>query len=454
MYLDGREPADVADELQGGRRMKILYVCHRFPFPPKRGGKIRPFNMIRHLSRGPRGDGRARSRARRRKREEGAGIAAHLRSVTRWRGAATPVQALRMVARLPTPHAVVDGLLLFAARSRGACASCSRGERFDLIFVHCSSVAQYVERRARRPEDPRLRRHGFAEVARVRALQAVSAVARLLARRRASSSARSGGSRARFDLCTATTRAEWETLDGYGTGAATDWFPERRRQRLLRADRRAPTTPTRSLRRAHGLLPEPGVHVRFLRERAAAAAGAPAGDRSSLIVGADPSPAVRALGELPGVTVTGSVPDVRPYLRRSALMVAPLNIARGTQNKILEAMAMGVPVVTSAAAAGGVDASPTEHFLVADDRRVRRGRPARCSSDPAERARLPAAGRGGCSRTTRGSVDAAARRHHRALRDDASMPRDCDAHRDDAAAFSRRAVRRAAELELTDRAIR
>ena len=64
------------------------------------------------------------------------------------------------------------------------------------------------------------------------------------------------------------------------------------------------------------------------------------------------------------MTVTGSVPDVRPYVRRSALMVAPLNIARGTQNKILEAMAMGVPVVTSRVAAGGVDAVDGEHFLV------------------------------------------------------------------------------------------
>ena len=81
------------------------------------------------------------------------------------------------------------------------------------------------------------------------------------------------------------------------------------------------------------------------------------------IVGADPSPAVRRLADLPGVTVTGSVPDVRPYLRRSALMVAPLNIARGTQNKILESMAMGVPVVTSRVAAAGVDAIDGTHFL-------------------------------------------------------------------------------------------
>src|SRR5207244_1233355 len=85
-----------------------------------------------------------------------------------------------------------------------------------------------------------------------------------------------------------------------------------------------------------------------------------------LIVGANPSSPVKKLGDIPGVVITGSVPDVRPYLRRSALMVAPLKIARGTQNKILEAMATGIPVVTTSVAAGGVDATAPEHFVVAD----------------------------------------------------------------------------------------
>jgi glycosyltransferase involved in cell wall biosynthesis len=84
------------------------------------------------------------------------------------------------------------------------------------------------------------------------------------------------------------------------------------------------------------------------------------------IVGADPSAAILRLGDLPGVTVTGSVPDVRPHVTRAALTVAPLRIARGTQNKILEAMAMGVPVVCSTVASGGVDAVPDEHLLTAD----------------------------------------------------------------------------------------
>jgi sugar transferase (PEP-CTERM/EpsH1 system associated) len=84
------------------------------------------------------------------------------------------------------------------------------------------------------------------------------------------------------------------------------------------------------------------------------------------IVGTNPSHAVRDLTTLPGVTVTGHVPDVRPYLFDAAVAVAPLRLARGTQNKILESMAMGIPVVATAVAAKGVAAVPGEHLLVAD----------------------------------------------------------------------------------------
>ena len=111
------------------------------------------------------------------------------------------------------------------------------------------------------------------------------------------------------------------------------------------------------------------------------------------IVGAEPSAAVRRLGTIEGVTVTGSVPDVRPYLARAALTVAPLRIARGTQNKILEAMAMGVPVVASRLAAGGVDAVPGQHLLVADTPGEQCDAILRVLGDVRERARLSQAGR-------------------------------------------------------------
>ena len=63
--------------------------------------------------------------------------------------------------------------------------------------------------------------------------------------------------------------------------------------------------------------------------------------------------------------VTGTVPDVRPYLQHAAVVVAPLRVARGIQNKILEAMAMARPVVVSSAAASGVTAVPGVDFEIA-----------------------------------------------------------------------------------------
>jgi sugar transferase (PEP-CTERM/EpsH1 system associated) len=84
------------------------------------------------------------------------------------------------------------------------------------------------------------------------------------------------------------------------------------------------------------------------------------------IVGRSPAPAVRALaGE--GVSVTGTVPDVRPYLQHAAVVVAPLRLARGIQNKILEAMAMGRPVVASRECAESITAQRGSELATAAD---------------------------------------------------------------------------------------
>jgi len=89
-------------------------------------------------------------------------------------------------------------------------------------------------------------------------------------------------------------------------------------------------------------------------------------DASFTIVGAYPTRAVRRLAQTPGVTVTGRVDDTRPYLRRAALFAAPLRIARGIQNKVLEAMAMGLPVVGTSAATQGIEGAAEGTFVVAD----------------------------------------------------------------------------------------
>jgi len=84
------------------------------------------------------------------------------------------------------------------------------------------------------------------------------------------------------------------------------------------------------------------------------------------IVGARPTQAVRDLEQLPAVTVTGTVPDVRPYIAHAQAAVAPLRIARGIQNKVLEAMAMATPVVVSPQALEGIDAEPGLDLVLAD----------------------------------------------------------------------------------------
>jgi sugar transferase (PEP-CTERM/EpsH1 system associated) len=85
------------------------------------------------------------------------------------------------------------------------------------------------------------------------------------------------------------------------------------------------------------------------------------------IVGSRPAPAVQALAQQDGVVVTGTVPDVRPYIAHAAVAVAPLRIARGVQNKVLEAMAMATPVVVSPQALEGIDAVPGDELVLAED---------------------------------------------------------------------------------------
>ena len=86
-----------------------------------------------------------------------------------------------------------------------------------------------------------------------------------------------------------------------------------------------------------------------------------------VVVGSNPSPEVRALAVEPGVIVTGRVPDVRPYLAHATVVVAPLRIARGVQNKVLEALAMARPVVATDNALQGIPAAVEAGVAVAND---------------------------------------------------------------------------------------
>lgn len=84
------------------------------------------------------------------------------------------------------------------------------------------------------------------------------------------------------------------------------------------------------------------------------------------IVGSSPAPDVARLARIPGVHVTGRVADVRPYVAHATACVAPMRIARGIQNKVLEGMAMARPVVVTHDGLEGIDAVPEREVLIAD----------------------------------------------------------------------------------------
>ncbi len=85
------------------------------------------------------------------------------------------------------------------------------------------------------------------------------------------------------------------------------------------------------------------------------------------VVGGNPSHAVRRLAVDKRIEVTGFVPDIRPYIGRATVMVCPMVYSAGIQNKLLEAMALGTPVVTSSQSASALSAQAGSDLLVADD---------------------------------------------------------------------------------------
>lgn len=111
------------------------------------------------------------------------------------------------------------------------------------------------------------------------------------------------------------------------------------------------------------------------------------------LVGANPGPAVQQLAKMPGVAMPGFVPDLNAALNAAAIFVAPLRFAAGVQNKILEAMAAGRPVVTSSLVNVGLGATPEEHLLLADDAPETARQIVRLLRDEALRARIGEAAR-------------------------------------------------------------
>lgn len=110
------------------------------------------------------------------------------------------------------------------------------------------------------------------------------------------------------------------------------------------------------------------------------------------VAGADVPPEVQRLAG-PRIVVTGAVPDMRPYWRRAAVVLVPLRFGGGTRFKILEAMGMGRPIVSTTLGCEGIDAVPGDHLLVADSPEEFADAVLRVLDDPALGRRLGERGR-------------------------------------------------------------
>lgn len=116
-------------------------------------------------------------------------------------------------------------------------------------------------------------------------------------------------------------------------------------------------------------------------------------DVSLTVVGRNPSPRVQRLAAIPGVRVTGTVDDVRPYVAEAAVCVVPLRVGGGTRLKIFEALAMGKAVVSTTVGAEGLPLIPGTHFLQVDDPAEFAGAVVALLRDPTRRRALGSAGR-------------------------------------------------------------
>ncbi|MEO8367688.1 MAG: TIGR03087 family PEP-CTERM/XrtA system glycosyltransferase [Candidatus Solibacter sp.] len=346
--------------------MRILYLCHRIPYPPDKGDKIRAFHQIRALAVRHEIDlfTLADDPA---DLEHSAALREYCREVTvvklnaRW-------ARIRSLPYLLTSTALT--IPYFDSAELQQRVNQALGERsYDRIFVYCSAMAQYVEHVANIPMVIDLvdvdsnkwtqyaaftkfpfsaiyYREGKTLAAYERRVCEQSAAvvvttereARLLGQISPKAQVHvipNGVDTAFFSHAAVPPKASGNTIGFTGDMA---YFPNQ--EAVIHFARNV-------LPLVREVLPDAGF----------------------LIVGRSPSPEVQALSGIPAVEVTGFVPDVRAHLARMKVSVAPFSIAAGIQNKILEAMSYELPVVATSRATQGLTPAAASAVETADSPR-------------------------------------------------------------------------------------
>ncbi len=342
--------------------MRIFYICRRVPFPPDRGDKIAAFNAIRHLS--------ARHEVHVFCLGDGvqdlaniSGLQAYVRSVT-----AAPVGEFTI--RLRALQALFTGQPLSVAalneiKLHAAIQKEFTEQRPDLIIVYSCNMAQFAEHFS---DLPRIMHFGdlnslkwpqYAE----RSGTPLNWIYALEAQRLLGYERHIAQIFSHALVHTEIEKHDFERLipgvqvTVVGNGVDLDYF---------RSAGEAKQPASMVFTGVMDYRPNIDAVVWFCNEILPMIQTEIPGANFT-ICGSRPAPAVRRLAKRRGIMVTGWVADARPYLDRAEVFVAPLRIARGVQNKLLEALAMGLPSVASTAALSGTVVADGQGILATDE---------------------------------------------------------------------------------------
>lgn len=369
--------------------MRILYLAQRVPFPPTRGDKILTFHQIRHLA-----------------REHDVAVAcladgaADLDNVAGLTGLVTSVDAVpirRARARLRAGWAPVAGRSLTRAyfdepALHARVRSRLRHEAFDAAIVYSSGMAQYVEHLGSLPRIMQFtdldsqkwaqyagEAWGARRWAYRREARCLLEYERYLART--------------FDHSLVVSAEEVKDFRRLIPGAPVTCVSNGVNADYFRPVTGRPAVP-HSMVFVGVMDYRPNVQgVIWFCDQILPRVREVHPDATFTICGARPSAAVKALARRDGVTVTGAVPDVRPFLNSAEVCVVPLQMGRGVQNKVLEALAMGLPTVVTPSAVSGIAATDGAQLLVGRDASAFAHLIGCCFADRSLRQRLSTAAR-------------------------------------------------------------
>lgn len=370
--------------------MNILYLVHRAPYPPDKGDRIRSYHLLRYLRTlgnvwlATLADGPMAPES----------IAELKRQTTRQ--AIVPLGPARWLhggTNLLRGRSLSEGI--FASRRlRRVLRNWCHEVRFDAAVCFCSSVFASLPRdllteaaivcdfvdvdsekfRQYAEQTSSLKGHLYwLEAARLRQLE------------------RSIG--AESDLCLLTTEPEADLYRAIQPEANILAIPNGVRSDYFAVQPRNPQTPPNCVFVGELNYPPNEDAVLWFAKEIWPRIAARQPNSRFRIVGRGPTPAIEALRTIPGVEVVGAVPDVRPFVADATVSVAPLRLARGVQNKVLEAMSMGRAVVSSPDAAAGLSVTPGHQLLVASTADEWEERVTSLLSDPQRADAMGAAGR-------------------------------------------------------------